>query len=198
MRAARFTTTLAHWPLCSPSIEQTKHTKQMAGRTSIDFWRSRSRGFWHAIVPYGDIDLEKGYPSSVPEGKGWKAALTAFTGDESVGEFYAAFEAFVSPNGKVASEAALLALLEDDDSIHTMSLDKVDTTSADFMNGPQVRVTTQPENSFPQAKTVRAVGFIVGGPWSATTNSFELKDVTSSFYAGDTATWLTNPWLIVL
>ena len=107
------------------------------GRTSKDFWQSKVKGFWHAIIPYGDIDLTNGYPSSVPEGKGWKAALTTFTGYKTVDEFYDAFEAFVMPNGVVASEDVLLSILESDSEVYTMSQQIVDSSSTDFINNGQ-------------------------------------------------------------
>ena len=77
--------------------------------------------------------MNTGFPSSVPEGKAWKAALTAFTGYKRVDEFYDTFEAFVMPNGVVASETVLLSILESDSDVYTMSQNIVDTSSTDFM-----------------------------------------------------------------
>ena len=109
------------------------HWASSGGRTSLDFWRSESKGFWHAIRPYAGIDLVTGWPGDVPEGQGWKKALADFTGDATVAEFYAAFEEAVAPGGVVASEEALQVYLEPDADVYTMSGSKVDTASNDFI-----------------------------------------------------------------
>ena len=106
------------------------------GSTSVDVWQSKSRGFWHAIEPYGAIDLVNGWPSSVPETSGWKKALAHFTGYNTVAEFYEAFEAFVSPLGVVASEDSLLSILESDANVNAMSLESVSLRSAYVGNTP--------------------------------------------------------------
>eukprot|EP00801_Mesodinium_rubrum_P004292 Mrub_04294.p1 GENE.Mrub_04294~~Mrub_04294.p1 ORF type:complete len:356 (-),score=16.83 Mrub_04294:51-1118(-) len=82
------------------------------GRNFRDFWNSaESYGFWHANLPYDGIDYNNGFPSDVPDGKGWKKALEAFLG-ESVEAFYDYFEIVVRPNGTVATEDDLVAYLE--------------------------------------------------------------------------------------
>ena len=78
------------------------------GRTLVDFWTGQGmNGFWHEVEP-SEINLMTGWPSEVPEGEGWKKALSDFTGYASVAAFYAAFEEFVAPNGVLKSEQELL------------------------------------------------------------------------------------------
>ena len=59
----------------------------------------------------------------MPEGSGWKRALAAFTGDATVADFYAAFEAAmgVAVTGTEADTQRLLAWLEADDAVHSAS-----------------------------------------------------------------------------
>ena len=106
------------------------------GRTSVDFWQSKTKGLWQAVAPY-EVDLMTGTPSSVPEGQGWKAALCAFTGDATVADFYAAFEAAVRPGGMVATEAQLLVYLEDDATVYTLSGTPFDYGSSDIVSTPR-------------------------------------------------------------
>ena len=81
--------------------------------------------------------MNTGFPSSVPEGKGWKASLSAFTGYKTVDEFYDKYEAFVMLNGVVASETVLLSISESDSDVYTLSQNIVDASSTDFINSGQ-------------------------------------------------------------
>ena len=115
------------------------HT-ETGGRTTKDFFQSRSKGFWLAVEPV-EIDLVDGWPSDVPEGSGWKGALAAFTGDATVADFYAAFEdAMVA--GTVATEPELLARLEDDDAVHSASGEAVAYDGGDYFVGAKTKNST--------------------------------------------------------
>ncbi len=82
------------------------------GRTFVDMWTAQgAKGMWHNLQPY-EVDPMTGWPSQVPEGQGWKKALSEFTGYATVTDFYAAFEAHVAPAGVLQSEADLLAFLD--------------------------------------------------------------------------------------
>ena len=63
------------------------------------------------------IDRVTGWPSSVPEGKGWRKALCDFTGYKTTDAFYHALHAAVVPNGVLATKVQLLKYLESDASI---------------------------------------------------------------------------------
>lgn len=94
-----------------------------SGRTSVDFWRGDD-GFWRSTnIPY-EIDRVTGWPSSVPEGRGWKKILTDFTGDATYAAFQAAFEVVMRPNGfdvATLDELKDAVLGETDAAILTMS-----------------------------------------------------------------------------
>lgn len=85
--------------------------------TTRDMWLGTgARGMWREVRAH-KVDRVTGWPSSVPEGKGWRKALCSFTGFAHTDAFYAALHAAVAPNGVLATEAQLLAYLESDASI---------------------------------------------------------------------------------
>ena len=100
----------------------TMHDKDDS-RTLLNFWTSTDdqRGFWHSIYPWDGFDQMISWPSDVPEGFGWKAALANFTGHSSVVAFYEEFENWVAPGGIVRSEDELLSILESDADVFDMS-----------------------------------------------------------------------------
>jgi hypothetical protein len=90
------------------------------GRTSLDFWQSTDcpdRGFWHCIEPYNQGMDGSFYPSSVPEGQGWKKALAIFTGFATAADFYVSFETWAA----ASSVSELLAVVEANEAVYTMS-----------------------------------------------------------------------------
>ena len=105
-------------------------------RTMLDFWRSTgTRGFWHNIHPWDGFDPMTSWPSNVPEGFGWKAALANFTGHSSLAAFYADFEEWVAPNGVVKSQSELLSILEADADVQNMSQTLANFSSFTVRNG---------------------------------------------------------------
>ena len=105
------------------------------GRTLVDFWSATgSRGFWQAIDPY-PISYTSGWPSAVPEGQGWRKALSDFTGFADTEAFYAAFEAYMAT---VPSQAAVLARFAPDDSIMTLCSGTTYSPPADETLWPHV------------------------------------------------------------
>ena len=118
------------------------------GRSGRDFFVSSAKGFWLALTPY-EVDLVTGWPTDVPEGSGWKAALAAFTGDATAADFYAAFEAAMAPGGVVASEATLLGWLEDGTTVYANSQLSADYTGGDFFDGARDKCAASPSPSPP-------------------------------------------------
>jgi hypothetical protein len=102
-----------------------------SSKTSKDFWTSKTEGtgFWNAIVPYDRYDYQNDGPDACPEGKGWKRAFTSFTGHDSMSAFYTAFNTWA----KTATEADVLAILESDADVETMTATKFDVTSDDHL-----------------------------------------------------------------
>jgi len=105
-----------------------------ANVTAADFWTSKSKGFWqHEDLVYPDIDKMTGWATDVPEGSGWKAALSHVWGKGTAAEFYAKFEEFmVGADGTVVSLAAMEAVFLPDDAAAEQSRIKVDVSSADY------------------------------------------------------------------
>ena len=60
--------------------------------SSISFSGSVGAGFWLNIEPWAEMNYETGYPSDVPEGSGWRKALSDFTGYSDTQAFYSAFQ----------------------------------------------------------------------------------------------------------
>ena len=91
------------------------------GRTFVDFYNGAGgaggTGLMHALTPE-PVDLRTGWPSDCAEGKGWRKAITDFTGDTTSKAFFDAFELALRPDGAagdVVSEAVMLSWLEADD-----------------------------------------------------------------------------------
>ena len=84
--------------------------------TSFEYVNSKTKGFWRRVVPWSGYDYGTGMPGNCPEGKGWKQAWTAFTGYETMAEFYSAFDKFVGDIVATGTEdeqiAKLKAILE--------------------------------------------------------------------------------------
>ena len=67
--------------------------------TTRDLWLGTGeRGMWREVRAH-KIDRVTGWPSSVPEGAGWRKALCDFTGFANTDAFYDALHAAVVPNG---------------------------------------------------------------------------------------------------
>ena len=64
--------------------------------SSIDVSGTTGAGFWLDIEPYTEMDYETDYPSDVPEGAGWRKALSEFTGYPNTQAFYTDFQAWAS------------------------------------------------------------------------------------------------------
>jgi len=105
------------------------------GRTLVDFWSSPgSAGFWHAIDPH-PISYTADWPSDVPEGKGWRKALSDFTGYADTAAFYADFEAYMAT---APSQAAMLARFAPDDSAMALCSGAAYAAPADAALWPHV------------------------------------------------------------
>jgi hypothetical protein len=97
--------------------------------TTRDMWLGTgARGMWREVRAH-KVDRVAGWPSSVPDGKGWRKALCSFTGFAHTDAFYAALHAAVVPNGVLATEAQLLAYLESDASIQAQGAMEPDYTT---------------------------------------------------------------------
>lgn len=129
-----------------------KRAKDKFGRSSADYWRAPSpKGFWRSTsIPY-EIDRKKGWPSDVPEGAGWKKALTEFTGDATYVEFQAAFELMMRPSsngGGVATVEQIkeAAFGETDAEVYTMSNRALDKSSSETF-GPNDKCCVENKRS---------------------------------------------------
>jgi len=135
------------------------------GRSFVDLWTAQGKkGFWHSIEPY-ELDPMTGWPSEVPEGKGWKKALSEFTGYNSVTDFYAAFEKFMVTNGVVKSEADLSAFLNVG-SLTNVKVAELNLVKASF-TGYQPRL--------PSEETCGTQGPTSGGSSSLSPSSFSFS-----------------------
>ena len=107
-----------------------------SGKTSKDFWTSKTEGtgFWNAIVPYDRYDYQKYGPDACPDGMGWKRAFCNFTGHGSMNAFYAEFDTWA----RTATEANVLAILESDTNVETMTATKFDVTSDDHLKDAKI------------------------------------------------------------
>jgi len=84
----------------------------------------KSNGFWnHPEFSY-PVNKCTGEAYSVPEGMRRKAAITDILGgDEAVEDLYKNFEEFIGDgSGSLVREAAMVAILLDDDYAHSRSL----------------------------------------------------------------------------
>ena len=111
------------------------------GRTINDFWTSAERGFWRRTdIPYGPIDHVNGWSSDVPEGFGWRKALSEFLGDETTADFYAQVEATIVRDGVVATTDQLMAAISgtlSDDAVAAAAQVVTDFTSCEFNTAPR-------------------------------------------------------------
>jgi len=119
------------------------------------------KGFWRNIKPWDGYDYVKDHASACPEGKGWRKAFTAFTGDANMDAFYAAFDKHVrdAMDGKTDEEAKaeLKKILETDDDVVAMAAKKYEyeprstpvMPTCDATGKPSSPVTDKPSTPGP-------------------------------------------------
>lgn len=94
------------WPAADPANMQRKVFYDLAavvvlfavergGGDYAEFFAGPT-GPYLARAPYADIDHVDDWPSAVPEGAGWRKAVTDWTGDEKVDDIFAAADAWLA------------------------------------------------------------------------------------------------------
>jgi len=98
-----------------------KHHGITTKQALINMFQSHEagKGFWLVAEDYTlDTSINKD-ASQVPEGAGWRKALAAYTGDDSVATFYTAFDNFAYALG-AKDGSALIALAPGDDDVKAL------------------------------------------------------------------------------
>ena len=113
-----------HPVLYSGGLAATVFAINRSGHSSQDYWTG-VHSPWinnNVTADIGSVDYTNWYPNTIPDSLGWRKSFLAFTGDASMTEFFAAFDAWYrslpNPSTNYNNFAtAVKAVLEQDASI---------------------------------------------------------------------------------